>query len=80
MITSNERSGVLRFGKLPKVIADGEYIFTLQVDYGVECRAASETISVRRARIRCAQPRRPIPYTPHRPHAARRPRPTAALR
>ena len=47
MITSNERSGVLRFGKLPKTIADGQYIFTLQVDYGVECRAASETIQVR---------------------------------
>ena len=48
MVTSNEKSGVVRFGKLPKVIADGEYVFTLQIDYGVECRAASETITVRR--------------------------------
>lgn len=45
MIKSNGRAGVLRFGKLPKDIADDEYIFTLQIDYGVECRAASETIT-----------------------------------
>lgn len=47
MITSNNRAGVLRFGKLPSSIADGDYVFTLQVDYGVECRAASEIITVR---------------------------------
>ncbi|KAL1525631.1 hypothetical protein AB1Y20_020484 [Prymnesium parvum] len=46
MIKSNHRMGYAEFGRLPKTIEDGKYVFTLQVDYGVECRAASETMTV----------------------------------
>lgn len=46
MITSNERAGTLRFGKLPASMSDDDYVFTLQVDYGTHCCAASEVIKV----------------------------------
>ena len=51
MISSNERSGVTRFGDLSTNIPDGAYVVTLQGDYGTECRAASEMFTVRVPRL-----------------------------
>ena len=34
-LTQNRRSGEMSFSKLPASMRDGEYVFTLQHDYGV---------------------------------------------
>ena len=50
-ITRNNPYGVLEFSKLPAELEDGEYVFTLQRDYGIKCAAVSERCIVRDGRI-----------------------------
>lgn len=54
LLTRNEKAGKVTFGRLclgKDGVPDGEYVFTLQADYGVECRALSERFTVKDGKI-----------------------------
>jgi len=50
-LTQNQRRGEISFSRLPAAIPDGEYVFTLQRDYGVKCVCVSDRFQVQGGKV-----------------------------